>query len=90
MDAFFAPPVFNIERIMQQEVARVLAAFQPCEEWVAGDVLVHRLNPARNNGIRAQLTAIERACRSGRLLAAQRRPHPRSPERIVCYSRIVA
>ena len=78
MDAFFAP-------VQQPDVERVVSAFRQSEVWVQGPTLMQRLDPARNNGIRAQLTAIDRACRAGRIYAEERRVHPRSIQRVICY-----
>lgn len=85
MDAFFSPPIFNVQAIMASEVERVVAAFRRTERWVSGRTLIERLDPAHNNGIRAQLTAIERACRAGRIHAEERRISPSSCELVVCY-----
>lgn len=82
MDAFFSLAPLS-------DVARVVAAFRPLERWLPGDVLMQRLDPARNNGIRAQLMAIERACRAGRIYAEERRITPRLLDRIVCYRIVV-
>lgn len=89
MDAFFAPLQFDIDAIMQQDVQRVVAAFRVTEQWITGSELLRRLDPARNYGLRAQLTAIERACRQACIEARMRRVAPRSFHTEVMYRRLL-